>query len=147
MARKVVTACDGNIHGKTVANLGLTFKPNTDDIRESPSLSIIQALQDRGAIIPAYDPADMATARTLLHEVHLAADIYDATNGAHALVIVTEWEIFGALDFRKLATVMQAKTIVDLRNVYRPEHVTSQGFAYFGIGRPTSSEELKYAAQ
>ncbi|MEP7171913.1 MAG: UDP-glucose/GDP-mannose dehydrogenase family protein [Aestuariivirga sp.] len=147
MARKVVAACGGNVHGKTVAILGLTFKPNTDDMREAPSLSIIQALQDQGAIIRSYDPAGMATARTLLNDVHFADNIYDAATGAHALVIVTEWEVFGTLEFRKLAVAMQAKTIVDLRNVYHPEDVTSQGFAYFGIGRPTSYRELKTAAQ
>ena len=147
MARKVVAACGESVQGKTVAILGLTFKPNTDDMREAPSLSIIQALQDQGAIIRAYDPAGMATARTLLHDVHFADSIYDAATGAHALVIVTEWEVFGKLEFRQLAAAMQAKTLVDLRNVYHPEDVTSRGFAYFGIGRPASSSEPKQAAQ
>ena len=99
MARKVVAACGGNVRGKTVAILGLTFKPNTDDMREAPSLSIIQALQDQGAIIRAYDPAGMAAARTLLHDVHFSDNAYDAATGAHALVIVTEWDAFGALEF------------------------------------------------
>jgi UDPglucose 6-dehydrogenase len=147
MARKVVAACGGNVHGKTVAILGLTFKPNTDDMREAPSLSIIQALQDQGAILRVYDPAGMASARTLLHDVHFADNIYDAATGAHALVIVTEWEIFGTLEFRRLAAAMRAKTIVDFRSVYRPEDVTSQGFAYFGIGRPSSLTKLRHAAQ
>jgi UDPglucose 6-dehydrogenase len=147
MARKVIAACGGNVRGKTIAILGLTFKPNTDDMREAPSLSVIQALQDQGAIIRAYDPAGMTAARTLLHGVHFADSAYDAAAGAHALVIITEWDAFRALDFRKLATTMQAKTLVDLRNVYRPEDVTNQGFAYFGIGRPAASAEQKLAAQ
>ena len=147
MARKVIAACNGNVRGKTVAILGLTFKPNTDDMREAPSLSVIQALQDQGAIIRAYDPAGMAAARTLLHDVHFSSNAYDAAAGAHALVIITEWDAFRALDFPKLATTMQAKTLVDLRNVYRSEDVTSQGFAYFSIGRPAFSIAQKLAAQ
>lgn len=147
MARKVTAACGGNVRGKTIAILGLTFKPNTDDMREAPSLSVIQALQDQGAIIRAYDPAGMTAARAMLHDVHFSGNAYDAATGAHALVIVTEWDAFRALDFRKLAKVMQAKVLVDLRNVYRPEDVTSQGYAYSGIGRPTPSAEIKKAAQ
>jgi UDPglucose 6-dehydrogenase len=147
MARKVIAACDGNVRGKTIAILGLTFKPNTDDMREAPSLSVIQALQDQGAIIRAYDPAGMKAARAMLHDVHFSGNAYDAAAGAHALVIVTEWDAFRALDFHKLATVMQAKVLVDLRNVYRPEDVTGQGYAYSGIGRPSPSAEIKKAAQ
>ena len=147
MARKVIAACGGNVRGKTIAILGLTFKPNTDDMREAPSLSVIQALQDQGAIIRAYDPAGMAAARAMLHDVHFSGNAYDAATGAHALVIVTEWDAFRALDFRKLTAVMQVKVLVDLRNVYRPEDVTSQGYAYSGIGRPTPSAEIKKAAQ
>jgi UDPglucose 6-dehydrogenase len=147
MARKVVAACDGNVHGKTIAILGLTFKPNTDDMREAPSLSIIQTLQDQGAIMRVYDPAGMATARTLLNDVHFADNSYDAAIGAHAVVIVTEWEVFGTLEFRRLAEAMEAKILVDLRNVYNPEDVIRQGFAYFGIGRPATSKDLKHAAQ
>ena len=147
MARKVIAACGGNVRGKTIAILGLTFKPNTDDMREAPSLSVIQALQDQGAIIRAYDPAGMAAARAMLHDVHFSGNAYDAATGAHALVIVTEWDAFRALDFRKLTAVMKAKVLVDLRNVYRPEDVTSQGYAYSGIGRLTPSAEIKKAAQ
>ena len=147
MARKVIAACGGNVRGKTIAILGLTFKPNTDDMREAPSLSVIQALQDQGAIIRAYDPAGMTAARAMLHDVHFSGNAYDAATGAHALVIITEWDAFRALDFRKLATVMQAKVLVDLRNVYRPEDVTSQGYAYSGIGRPSPSAEINKAAQ
>ena len=147
MARKVLAACGGSVRGKTIAILGLTFKPNTDDMREAPSLSIIQALQDQGAVIRAYDPAGMVAARDLLHKVHFSSNAYEAAEGAHALVIVTEWDAFRALDFRRLATAMQARTLVDLRNVYRSEDVTGQGFAYSGIGRPSSPVALKQAAQ
>jgi UDPglucose 6-dehydrogenase len=147
MARKVVAACGGNVHGKTVAILGLTFKPNTDDMREAPSLSIIQALQDQGAIMRVYDPAGMTTARALLRDVHFSNDAYDAASGAHALVIVTEWEIFGTLEFHRLAASMRTKTLVDLRNIYHPEDVISHGFVYFGVGRPASSKKLKSAAE
>ena len=147
MARKVITACGGNVRGKTIAILGLTFKPNTDDMREAPSLSVIQALQDQGAIIRAYDPAGMTAASAVLHDVHFSGNAYDAAAGAHALVIVTEWDAFRALDFHKLTAVTKAKVLVDLRNVYRPEDVTSQGYAYSGIGRPTPSAEIKKAAQ
>lgn len=147
MARKVIAACGGNVRGKTIAILGLTFKPNTDDMREAPSLSVIQALQDQGAFIRAYDPAGMTAARALLHDVHFSGNAYDAAAGAHALVIITEWDAFRALDFGKLAATMQAKTLVDLRNVYRSEDVTSHGFAYFSIGRPASSTAQKMAAQ
>ena len=147
MARKVIAACGGNVRGKTIAILGLTFKPNTDDMREAPALSVIQALQDQGAIIRAHDPAGMTAARSLLHGVHFASNAYDAATAASALVIVTEWDAFRALDFRKLATVMQARVLVDLRNVYKSEAVTSHGFAYYGVGQPANASELKKAVQ
>ena len=147
MARKVVAACGGNVHGKTVAILGLTFKPNTDDMREAPSLSIIQALQDQGAIIRAYDPAGMATARALLHDVHFAENPYDAATGAHALVIVTEWEVFGTLEFRQLAAAMQAKTLVDLRNVYQSRRCNKPRLCLFRNWATHAFQKLKHAAQ
>jgi UDPglucose 6-dehydrogenase len=137
MARRVVAACGGDVRGKTVAILGLTFKPNTDDMREAPSLSIIQALQDAGARIRAYDPQGMDAARTMLTEVDFAASPYDAAKGADALVLVTEWDVFRALDFRRLAETMTGRVMVDLRNVYRPEQVAKAGFSYTGIGRPS----------
>lgn len=146
MARKVVAACGGNVLDKTIAILGLTFKPDTDDMREAPSLTIIQTLQDQGAIIRVFDPAGMAAARNLLQGVHFSDDAYDAASGADAVVIVTEWEIFGTLEFRRLAAAMRAKAFVDLRNVYHPEEVTRHGFDYFGVGRPASSKP-KHAAQ
>jgi UDPglucose 6-dehydrogenase len=139
MARKVAAACGGNVRGKTIAVLGLTFKPNTDDMREAPSISIIHALQEQGALLRVYDPAGMTAARSVFQDLHFADSIYDAATGAHALVIVTEWEVFRTLEFQQLAAVMQAKTLVDLRNVYQPEDVMRQGFKYFGVGRPLSS--------
>jgi UDPglucose 6-dehydrogenase len=116
-------------------------------MREAPSLSVIQALQDQGATIRAYDPAGMPAAKALLPDVHFSDSAYDAAESAHVLVIITEWDAFRALDFCRLAAAMRTKTLVDLRNVYRSEDVTSQGFAYFSIGRPASSMELKQAAQ
>ncbi len=135
MARKVLAACGGKVRGKAVAILGLTFKPNTDDMREAPSLSLIQALQDQGASIRAHDPAGMDAARDLLHDVQFCSNAYEAAKDADVLVIVTEWDAFRALDFDRLAAAMRTRTLVDLRNVYRPEDVTSHGFAYFSVGR------------
>ncbi len=147
MARKVIAACGGNVRGKTVAILGLTFKPNTDDMREAPSLSIIQALQDQGAIVRAFDPAGMAAARGLLNDVHFSENAYDAAAGAHALVVVTEWDAFRALDFSRLGKAMATRILVDLRNVYRSQDVTGLGFAYFSIGRPSSPLEPTKASK
>ncbi|WP_280116298.1 UDP binding domain-containing protein [Pannonibacter tanglangensis] len=135
MARKMVTAVGGDVRGKTIAILGLTFKPNTDDMREAPSLSIIQALQDAGATIRGYDPEGMEAARGLLDNVTYTKDAYDCATGADALVIVTEWDAFRALDLPRLKTVMTAPVVVDLRNVYKAADVTRHGFAYASVGR------------
>jgi len=136
MARKVIQASDGDIRGKKVAVLGLTFKPNTDDMREAPSLSIIQALQDAGATISAYDPEGMEPARQLLSDVAYARDAYDAAADADALVIVTEWNTFRALDLKRLKSVMRTPLLVDLRNIYRRDDVVREGFRYVSVGRP-----------
>ncbi len=136
MGRKVVQACGGSVRGKTVAVLGLTFKPNTDDMRDAPSLSIITALQDAGAKVRAYDPEGMAAARGLLSEVEYARDAYGCAEGAHALVIVTEWDIFRALDLGRLKGLLAAPVVVDLRNIYRPDEMEKRGFTYLSIGRP-----------
>ena len=136
MARKVVQACGGSVRGKTVAVLGLTFKPNTDDMREAPSIDVITALQDGGARIRAYDPEGMAAARALLTDVDYARDPYDCARGAHALVIVTEWDLFRALDLGRLKAALAEPVVVDLRNIYRPEDMRRHGFAYTSIGRP-----------
>ena len=136
MARKVSQVFDGKVHGKTVAVLGLTFKPNTDDIREAPALSIIAALQDRGAIVRAYDPQGMHEAAKLLDQVAYCEDAYECAEGADALLIVTEWEEFRALDLSRLKDVMKAPVIIDLRNIYRHDEVAHAGFAYHSVGRP-----------
>ena len=137
IARKVVAACGGSVSGRKIAILGLTFKPNTDDMRESPSLTIIQALQDAGAEISAYDPEGMANARTMLENVSFGTDPYDTAQDADALVIVTEWNAFRAMDFKRLKQVMKTPLLVDLRNIYRKEEVRGHGFGYVGVGRPT----------
>jgi len=135
MARKVSAALGGELRGKTVAVLGLTFKPNTDDMRESPSIPLITALQDMGAKVRAYDPTGMEQAKSVLANVTFCKDAYDCAEGASALVIVTEWEQFRALDFVRLKTLMQRPVLVDLRNIYRPSEVARHGFAYEGVGR------------
>ena len=135
MARKVAAALGGELRGKTIAVLGLTFKPNTDDMREAPSIPLITALQDMGAKVRAYDPTGMEQAKPLLANVAFCKDAYDCAQGASALVIVTEWEQFRALDFVRLKQAMARPVLVDLRNVYRPEEVARHGFAYEGVGR------------
>jgi UDPglucose 6-dehydrogenase len=137
MARKVVAAAGGDVRGKKVAVLGLTFKPNTDDMREAPSLSIVQALQDGGAKVAAYDPEGTEQARGMMEGVAFGKGPYDVAEGADVLVIVTEWDAFRALDFKRLKAVMKAPVLVDLRNVYRPGEVEKHGFRYTGIGRGT----------
>jgi UDPglucose 6-dehydrogenase len=139
MARKVAAALGGTAHDKTIAILGLTFKPNTDDMRDSPSIPLITALQDLGARVRAYDPAGMEQARKILPSVVYAADPYACAQDAHALVIVTEWEQFRALDFHRLGKVMANKLLVDLRNVYRGEEIAAAGFRYESIGRTQSA--------
>jgi UDPglucose 6-dehydrogenase len=119
-----------------VALLGLTFKPNTDDMRDAPSLSIIAGLQDAGAQIVAYDPEGMEQARPLLQGVAYAEDAYACAEGADALVIVTEWNAFRALDLTRLKVLMAAPVFVDLRNVYRSTDMCQLGFHHVGIGQP-----------
>jgi UDPglucose 6-dehydrogenase len=139
MARKVLTAAGGNLRGKTVAVLGLTFKPNTDDMRDSPSIPLITALQDMGAQVRAYDPEGMEPAREVLRDVTYTESAYECAKGADALVIVTEWEQFRALDLEAIKAAMTTPVMVDLRNVYPPEDVARHGFAYTGIGRANSA--------
>lgn len=136
MARKVATALGGNLRGKTIAVLGLAFKPNTDDMREAPSIPLITALIDQGARVRAYDPASMEQARKELPEIYYAADAYACAKGADALVIVTEWEQFRALDLKRLKAELKQPVVVDLRNIYRPDEMTAYGFAYESVGRP-----------
>jgi UDPglucose 6-dehydrogenase len=136
MGRKVITACGGSVRGKTVAVLGLTFKPNTDDMRDAPSIDIITALQDAGAQVKAYDPEGMEAASSMLTGVEYARDPYDCARGADALVLVTEWDMFRALDLKRLKAVLAEPVVVDLRNVYRPDEMRRNGFTYLSIGRP-----------
>ena len=136
MARKVSAALGGDLRGKTIAVLGLTFKPNTDDMREAPSIPLITALQDMGAKVRAYDPVGMEQAKHYIDKVTFCTDAYDCAEGASALVIVTEWEQFRALDFTRLKATMVQPVLVDLRNIYPAEEVARHGFAYESVGRP-----------
>ena len=134
MGRKVISAVGGDIRGKKVAILGLTFKPNTDDMRDSPAIAIIQTLQDAGAQVVGYDPEGMENARKVIESIEYASGPYEAAAGADALVIVTEWNQFRALDFNRLKQSMHAPILVDLRNIYRSDEVRKYGFTYTGIG-------------
>jgi UDPglucose 6-dehydrogenase len=136
MARKVAAMFTGGLRGKTVAVLGLAFKPNTDDMREAPSIALITALQDLGARVRAYDPASMAQAKGALENVSYGASVYECAEGADALVITTEWEQFRALDLNRLRKLMARPLIVDLRNIYPPEEIARYGFDYVCVGRP-----------
>jgi UDPglucose 6-dehydrogenase len=136
MGRRVIAAAGGDVRGKRIGVLGLTFKPNTDDMRDSPAISIVQTLLDAGAIVTGYDPEGMDNARKLIEGIEYASGPYVAAEGADALVIVTEWNQFRALDFRRLKAVMNTPVLVDLRNIYRPSEMEKHGFTYTGIGRP-----------
>ncbi|AMN45147.1 UDP-glucose dehydrogenase family protein [Rhodoplanes sp. Z2-YC6860] len=142
MARKVVAAVGSNLRGKTIAILGLTFKPNTDDMRDAPSIPLITALHDMGAKVRAYDPIGMEQAKKMLPELTYCEDAYQCASGADALVIVTEWEEFRALDLDRLKTMMNERpAVVDLRNIYPPGDLEQRGFVYESIGRPSRREK------
>jgi UDPglucose 6-dehydrogenase len=136
MARKVAQAMGGDLEGKTVAILGLTFKPNTDDMREAPSLDVVPALQAMGARIRAFDPEGMEEAAKLLPDVEFRDGPYDAVKDADALVILTEWDQFRALDLARVKTLLKSPVVVDLRNIYRPDDMRARGFSYVSVGRP-----------
>jgi UDPglucose 6-dehydrogenase len=136
MARKVAAALGGSLRGKTIAVLGLAFKPNTDDMREAPSIPLITALIDQGASVRAYDPESMQQARSELPDIHYCDDAYVCAKGADALVIVTEWEQFRALDLKRLKAELKQPVVVDLRNIYRPDEMIAHGFSYDSVGRP-----------
>jgi UDPglucose 6-dehydrogenase len=142
MARKVAAALGGSLREKTVALLGLTFKPNTDDMREAPSIALITALRDLGARIRAYDPAGMEQAKLVVDEIDYCDGPYSCAENADALVVVTEWEQFRALDFDRLKQVMARPVLIDLRNVYRPEELERFGFIYHSIGRSSVPQEI-----
>lgn len=135
MAERVVAACGGSVAGKTIAILGLTFKPNTDDMRDSPSLEIIPRLQGAGAHIRAYDPEGMGEAKKHFTDVEYCADAYETMTDADALVLVTEWNEFRALDFNRMKDRLKAPILVDLRNIYEPTEMAAAGFTYHSIGR------------
>lgn len=135
MAGRVLAACDGSVKGKTIAVLGLTFKPNTDDMRESVSLDVVPGLQRLGASIRAYDPAGIKEAKTLLQDVTWCEGPYDAVQSADAVVILTEWNEFRALDMARIKSAMKQPVLVDLRNVYRPDDMIAAGFKYSSVGR------------
>jgi UDPglucose 6-dehydrogenase len=139
MGRKVIQALGGEARGKTVALLGLTFKPNTDDMRDAPSISIIQALQDAGASVRGYDPEGVEQARSLMPSVDYFDNPYKAADGADAVVLVTEWDVLRALDLRRIAGSMAQPILVDLRNIYPPEDVEQAGLRWFGIGKAPRS--------
>jgi UDPglucose 6-dehydrogenase len=141
MGRKVIAACGGDVRGKRVGILGLTFKPNTDDMRDAPSLSIVQALKDAGASIRAYDPEGMATAKQMMEGLEWAVDAYDAAVGADCLVLVTEWNAFRSLDLKRIKDLMAEPCLVDLRNVYRSKDVSAAGFRYVSVGRPSDASD------
>ncbi|MDB5476861.1 MAG: ugd [Phenylobacterium sp.] len=137
MAAKIDKALDGDLKGKTIGVLGLTFKPNTDDMRDAPSLDIVPALQARGAKVQAFDPEGLHEARQLLRDVDFKDDPYGVAENADALVLITEWDQFRALDLDRIKLLMKRPLMIDLRNVYKPEDMRARGFAYASIGRAT----------
>ncbi|MBL8589420.1 MAG: UDP-glucose/GDP-mannose dehydrogenase family protein [Methylobacteriaceae bacterium] len=136
MARKIVKACGGDVRGKTIALLGLAFKPNTDDMRDAPSIAIVTALQDQGARVRAHDPVAMEHAKQTLADVVYCETPYRCAEGADALAIVTEWDAYRALDLERLGRAMRERRLIDLRNIYRPHEARAAGFAYSSVGRP-----------
>ena len=135
MGRKIINAMGGDARGKKVALLGLTFKPNTDDMRDAPSIAIVQTLVDAGAIIHAHDPEGMAEAAKSLPDVVMTDSAYAAAEGADAVALVTEWDAYRALDLRKLRAAMKGNALIDLRNIYREAEAENAGFAYHSVGR------------
>ena len=141
MARKIVQACGGDVRDKLIALLGLTFKPNTDDMRDAPSLAIVAALQDRGARIRAYDPQGMEQAHRLLDGIDYAQSPYDCADGADALVIVTEWDAFRALDHDRIRAGLRQPVMIDLRNIYEPQQMRALGYRYVAVGDGVAGED------
>lgn len=135
MAERIAAALGGSVSGKVIALLGLTFKPNTDDMREAPSLAIAPALIKAGATVKAHDPEGMAEARKLMPDLTYCADPYEAMGGADAVVFLTEWNSYRALDLRRMKITLRQPLVIDLRNIYRPAEMRAAGFRYFSIGR------------
>lgn len=138
MAGRIADACGGDVQGKTIAVLGLTFKPNTDDMRYSPSIDIVNGLQKMGAKIRAFDPEGMDAAKSIFEGVEYCQDAYQCLENCDAGVIVTEWNQFRALDLQRVAQLLRGKILIDLRNIYAMEEVTNMGLEYHSIGRPSS---------
>jgi UDPglucose 6-dehydrogenase len=136
MADRVVAACGGSVKGKSVAVLGLTFKPNTDDMRDSPSLDIVPALVEAGAVVRAFDPEGMEEAKKLLPDITYCDDVYATLAGADCAVVVTEWNEFRALDIGRMKALLTSPVVVDLRNIWDPQEMRDAGFTYVSIGRP-----------
>ena len=139
MAEKITAACGGSVDGKAIAVLGLTFKPNTDDMREAPSLNIIAGLKKGGASVRVFDPEGMDEAKTMLDGVDWCSDSYDAVTGVDAVAIVTEWNEFRALDLDRIKSLMKVPVMVDLRNIYDPKEMAEAGFQYTCVGRASGS--------
>ncbi|HZT88478.1 MAG TPA: UDP-glucose/GDP-mannose dehydrogenase family protein [Stellaceae bacterium] len=135
MAERILAACGGNVAGKTLAVLGLTFKPNTDDMRDSPSLAILPPLCQAGATIRAFDPEGMNEARRLLPELDYCGDAYATMAGADALILLTEWNEFRALDLRRVRQLLKTPLVIDLRNIYQPHEMAAAGLVYHSVGR------------
>ena len=139
MAQKIIAACGNTLSGKTLGILGVTFKPNTDDMRDAPSLDIVPLLQDAGARIKAYDPEGMEEARKYLSNIDWVKDAYSVMPDADALLILTEWNEFRTLDFNRMKTLLKAPLIIDLRNIYAPRDVAAAGFTYHSVGREVAA--------
>ena len=142
MAKKIINACSGNVTEKTLAILGVTFKPNTDDMRDAPSLDIIPTLQAEGANINAYDPEGMHEAKSLLKDVSWCNDAYEAMAGADAVAILTEWNEFRGLDLPRIKSLLKNPIVIDLRNIYNPEEMRDAGFVYSCVGRKEIGSDI-----
>jgi UDPglucose 6-dehydrogenase len=146
MAHRIIAACGGSVEGLRLAALGLTFKPNTDDMRDSPSLAFLPALCEAGATIRAFDPEGMAEAKKLMPDLDYCGDPYEAMEGSDALILVTEWNEFRALDLGRVKRLMRRPLVIDLRNIYKPEEMTAAGLTYHSIGRPGRATPTKKPA-
>ena len=148
MAARIIQAAGGSVHGKTIGVLGLTFKPETDDMRDAPSVPIVSRLAEEGALIRAFDPVGMTHAKSMLPEsVTFCTDGYDAAKGADLVVVITEWNEFRALAPERLRDVMRGNLLIDLRNVFDPRTMAGAGLEYRGIGRPTMAAQPVFATQ
>jgi UDPglucose 6-dehydrogenase len=135
MAHKIITACGGNVRGKVISLLGLAFKPNTDDMRDAPALTIAEALHEAGAALRVFDPESMDQAKVLMPYAIFCNDPYDCVAGASVLAIITEWDAFRALDLVRVKTLLATPVVVDLRNIYRPDDMRRRGFTYYPTGK------------